>query len=371
MSTNDSSKRNKIIYKNCNVNGNITDIEVTDGVFSAIGPTEEDGIDLNGADVFPGLIDIHCHGSYGYSIYGVDDSLIEDALKNICAYYAKCGITTWYPTTAAPAEKLQHLLSFDFNSFDGANIGGLHLEGPYLSPNKAGAIHPGNMRLPNVRDFDNYEKIKFITVAPELEGAIDYIKEMSGKVRISLGHTCADYDTTMDAIKAGASCLNHTFNAMPPLHHRDAGPIGAAISSDIYAEAICDGIHLHPSIVKMLYRTFGKDKMIMVSDTVAGAGLPDGEFVIDGKTRVIKDGVIKNANGNLAGSWCNLFEDVKRAISFGIPREDAYYMASTTPANYMGINKGRIEVGYDADFIVVTKDNELLKTVIGGEIFKE
>lgn len=360
----------RIIYKNCKLNGVLTNIEVKDGKFSAITSLPDDGIDLGGYEVFPGLIDIHTHGAVGCAVYGVDDSVIEGNLKKVSNYLASCGVTSWCPTTASPREKLEHTLSLDFDSFSGANILGLHLEGPYISPNKAGAINPDNMRLPSVADFDSYEKIKLITVAPELDGAIDYIKKMSDKVKISIGHTCADYDTTMDAIKAGASCLNHTFNAMPPLHHRDAGPIGAAISSDIYAEAICDGIHLHPSIIKMLYRTFGRDKMIMVSDTVAGAGLPDGEFVIDGKTRVIKDGVIKNANGNLAGSWCNLFEDVKRAISFGIPREDAYYMASTTPANYLGLNKGKIEVGYDADFIVVTEQDELLKTVIGGKIFK-
>ena len=360
----------KIIYKNCKVNGIITDIEVTGGKFTKIGKTDEEGIDLGGKDVFPGLIDIHCHGANGYSIYGVEDSMLDDGLRNVSIYYAKNGITTWYPTTASPADKLGYLLSLDFDSYPGANIAGLHLEGPYISPKKAGAINPDYMRLPNAKDFESYEKIKYITVAPELDGAIDYIKEMAGKVRISIGHTNADYNTAIEAIEAGASCLNHTFNAMPPLHHRDAGPIGAAISKDIYAEAICDVIHLHPSVIKMLYRTFGKERMIMISDTVSGAGLPDSDFVVSGKRRIIKDGVIRNEAGALAGSWCHLFEDVRRAISFGIPREDAYYMASTTPAIYMGLNKGRIEIGYDADFIVVTEDNELITTVIGGEIFK-
>ena len=362
----------RIIYKNCKVDGRLTDIEVTDGKFTAIAPLDEDGIDLDGQDVFPGLIDIHCHGVNGCCFDGgTENSRIIDNIKNICTYYAGHGITAYCPTTTAPAEALEYILSLDFESFKGARILGLHLEGPYLSKNKAGAINPVNMRDPKVSDFESYEKIKLITLAPELDGAIDYIKEMSGKVKISLGHTCADYDTAIKAINAGADCLNHTFNAMPPLHHRDAGVIGAAIDTGIYAEAICDGIHLHPSIIKMLYRTFGKERMIMVSDTVSGAGLPDGEFLREGIVRYIKNGVIRNGKGALAGSWCHLFEDVKRTIGFGIPREDVYYMASTTPASYLGLNKGRIEVGYDADFIVVTENDELLKTVIGGEIFTE
>lgn len=359
----------RIVYKNCKVNGILTDIEVTDGVFTAIKMLDEEGIDLGGNDVFPGLIDIHCHGANGYSIYGVEDDVVAVNMEKICEYYAKNGVTSWCPTTCAPADKLKYILSLDYSSFKGSHVLGLHLEGPYLSTSKAGAINPKNMRLPKSADFSDYEKIKFITVAPELEGAIDYIKEMSGKVKISLGHTCADYDTAIKAIEAGADCINHTFNALPPIHHREPGPIVAAVDKGIYAEAICDGVHLHPGIVRMIYRLFGKDRMIMISDSVNGAGLPDGEFKIDGLKRIIKDKIIRNENGNLAGSWCHLFEDVRRAIGFGIPREDVYYMASTTPAKFLGLNKGRIEVGYDADFIVVTERDELLKTVISGEIF--
>lgn len=361
----------RIVYKNCRVGGKLVDLEITDGIFTAIGRLDREGIDLGGNDVFPGLIDIHTHGANGYSIYGVADEVLVENAKNICEYYAKNGITTWYPTTACSKDKLAYMLTLDFDSFKGANIPGIHLEGPYLSKNKAGAIDPESMCSPHADDFESYDKIKYVTVAPELDGALDYIKEMSGKVKISVGHTCAGYETTVNAIKNGADCLNHTFNAMPPLHHREPGPIGAALDLGIYAEVICDGVHLHPSIVRMLYRAFGKERMIMVSDTVSGAGLPDGEFVAGNTHRFIKDGVIRNEAGNLAGSWCHLFEDVRRTVKMGIPREDVYYMAATTPAEYMGLNKGKIEVGYDADFIVVTENDELLKTVIAGEIFTE
>ena len=361
----------RIVYKNCRVGGKLVDLEITDGIFTAIGRLDREGIDLGGNDVFPGLIDIHTHGANGYSVYGVEDTVIERNVQEVSLYLAKNGITTWYPTTCSLPKALRATLALDLDSFRGANIPGIHLEGPYLSTSKPGAIDPGNMCLPRFDDFDSYDKIKYITVAPEIEGALDYIKEMSGKVKISVGHTCAGYETTVNAIKNGADCLNHTFNAMPPLHHREPGPIGAALDSGIYAEVICDGVHLHPSIVRMLYRAFGKERMIMISDTVSGAGLPDGEFVAGNTRRFIKDGVIRNEAGNLAGSWCHLFEDVRRTVKMGIPREDVYYMAATTPAEYMGLNKGKIEVGYDADFIVVTENDELLKTVIAGEIFTE
>ena len=187
----------RTIYKNCNVNGNNVDIEVVDGKFTKIGKVDEDGIDLGGYDVFPGLVDIHCHGANGYSIYGVDDSEIDEGLRNISIYYAKNGITTWYPTTASPARALEYLLSLDLDSYPGANIAGLHLEGPYISPKKAGAINPDYMRVPNAKDFESYEKIKYITVAPELDGAIDYItttrssnsiSSTSGVMPVSMTH---------------------------------------------------------------------------------------------------------------------------------------------------------------------------------------
>ncbi len=219
---------NRVIYKNRKVNGRLTDIEVTDGIFTAIGQISGEGIDLGGNDVFPGLIDIHCHGANGYSVYGVSDDVLVENMQGVCNYYVENGVTTWYSTACSVPESLRYMLSLDLTAFSGANIPGIHLEGPYLSTSKPGAINPKSMCLPKVEDFESYEKMKYITVAPEIEGALDYIKEMSGKVKISIGHTCADYDTATKAIKNGADCPNHTFNAMPPLHHREPGPIGAA-----------------------------------------------------------------------------------------------------------------------------------------------
>ena len=211
--------------------------------------------------------------------------------------------------------------------------------------------------------------MKLITMAPELPGAIEYIEKTNAKVAI--GHTTANYDIAIIAIEAGADCITHVFNAMPPLHHREPGVIGAAIDKNIYVQVICDGVHLHRSVVTALYRIFGKDRMILISDAVSGTGLADGEYLKQGEYKQVKkDGVLRKEDGTLAGSATHLFDDVKKAIEFGIPRQDAFYMASTTPAIYMGLNKGKIEVGYDADFIAVDENNELHAVVIGGKLLE-
>ena len=353
----------KIIYKNARVRGELVDLTVTDGKFTAIEHTDENGIDLGGRDVFPGLIDIHCHGAMGYDILGS-----EEGLERMNCYFASRGITTWYPTTGGSKANILRILQTPLEGVRGANMPGFHLEGPYLSPNALGAIAPESVKLPELADFEGFDTVKLITVAPELPGAIDYIRATSA--RVAMGHTTADYATAMAAIEAGASCVTHTFNAMTPLHHREPGVLGAAIDGDIWVQVICDGVHLHPSVVKLLYRTFGH-KMILVSDAVSGTGLPDGVYMKQGKyPRRIVNGTIRTESGRLAGSASDLYRDVTKAIEFGIPREEAFYMASTAPAEYMGLNKGRIEVGYDADFLAVEPDNTLHTVVIGGEIFQ-
>lgn len=356
--------KKSVWYKNARVNGTLVDLEVVDGRFGRIEKSEEEGIDLGGRDVFAGLIDIHCHGAMGYDAFDANRSHIEA----ISIYLAKNGVTTWYPTTGGSKEVICSMLQMPLEDLRGANMPGYHLEGPYLSPKSLGACDPDSIKLPELSDFEDYESAKLITVAPELDGAMEYIQNT--KMRVAIGHTKADYETAISAIEAGANCLTHTFNAMPPLHHREPGVIGAAIDKNIYVQVICDGVHLHRSVVTALYRIFGKERMILISDAVSGTGLPNGEYLKQGKhRRFICDGVIRNENGNLAGSASNLYMDVKKAIEFGIPREEAFYMASATPAAYMGLNKGKIESGYDADFLVVDEENELCMTVIGGEIF--
>ncbi len=352
------------VYKNARINGRAVDLTVVDGKFAAIGKSDEAGIDLGGRDVFPGLIDIHCHGAMGYDVLGGTEEL-----ERMSVYFASRGITTWYPTTGGSKENILRVLrELKLDGVRGANMPGFHLEGPYLTKDALGGISADSVKEPDIADFAGFDSVKLITVAPELPGALEYIRATDA--RVAMGHTAADYATAMAAIEAGASCVTHTFNAMTPLHHREPGVLGAAIDGDIYVQVICDGVHLHPSVVKLLWRTFGR-KMILISDAVSGTGLPDGIYLKQGKyPRRIVDGTIRTESGRLAGSASDLYRDVKKAIEFGIPREDAFYMASTAPAEYMGLNKGRIEIGYDADFLTVDESCDPHTIVIGGEIFR-
>ena len=351
-----------IIFKNADINGVITDIEVDDGRFVRIGKTDKDGIDLGGNSVFPGLVDIHCHGCMGY------DTMDGIYLNEMSEYQALNGVTSWFPTTMTmDYESIKRVVSIDINKIKGANVLGFHLEGPYIAPEFKGAQNGEFIRNPDMEEYRKWDNARLVTIAPELCGATEFIKECDGVVCI--GHTGAEYETASAAIQAGANCLTHTFNAMPPLHHRNPGVIGAAIDNDAYVQVICDGIHIHKSVITALYRIFGK-KMILISDSMRAAGMPDGEYELGGQQMTVENGIAKTPDGAIAGSTFNLFKCVRKAIEFGIAREDAFYMASTAPSELMGINKGKIKEGFDADFIVVDKDNNLLKTIIGGNEIK-
>ena len=353
------------VFKNAKVNGEITDFEVKDGKFNFIGKTDKDGTDLKGLDVFPGLIDIHCHGGLGIDAY---TEFAE--MEKLNAFMAENGITSWYPTIGSMTpEHRAGTLNKDFSNVKGANILGFHMEGPYISSTALGSGTTDLISTPLNTEIPHLEKVKLINVAPEVDGVLDYIKKYSKDIKFALGHTTADYELSVKAIENGADSITHAFNAMAPFHHREPGPLGAAIEKDIYVQVIADGIHLHKSVVKAMFKIFGK-KVILISDATVCMGLPDGEYIIHGKNkRTVKDKAIRTEKGNLAGSAFTLYDVVKSAISMGIPREVAFYSASTAPAVYMGINKGFIKEGYDADFIVVDKDNNLIKTYIAGTEF--
>jgi len=210
--------------------------------------------------------------------------------------------------------------------------------------------------------------VKIVTIAPETEGGIEFIEKC--KCIVSIGHTNADYETTIKAIEAGANCLTHTFNAMPPIHHREPGVIGAAVSKNIYAQVICDGIHIHKGAIQILYKLFGAERMILISDSMRATGFPDGEYELGGLKVYVKGKEARLSDGTLAGSVSTLLDCVKCAMCFGIPEEDAVKMASETPANLLGINKGKIMVGYDADFITVDDKFNLKKVIISGKLYK-
>ena len=349
------------VIKNVRLNGELTDITVEGGLIAAIGKTDAEGVDFGGNRIFPGLIDTHAHGCLGI------ETTECVGLEKIADWELEHGTTTWYPTTMTMSlEQIAKATQQDIEFGHGANIPGFHLEGPFINKKYKGAQNEEYVVPPTMELIKSSKLVKCITIAPETEGAIEFIKECPAVV--SLGHTDADYDTCMAAFNAGARKLTHTYNCMPGIHHRAPGPIGAGSEhGEVYAELICDGIHIHKASVKMLIKIFGVDKIILISDSVPPAGLADGEYLLGGVETVVKDGVARTRGGNLAGSTVCLLQCVQKAIEFGIPTEDAVKMATENPARLMGLNKGKIEVGYDADFIIVDDDFNLIKAIARGE----
>ena len=352
----------KTLLKNARFEGKIVSVLCEDGKITAILDKNEavsaDTVtDCDGATLLPGLVDIHSHGCGGF------DTMDGRDLEEMADFYFKNGVTTWYPTTLTESrERLLATLSAPTEFGHGAHIPGFHLEGPYINLKYKGAQNEKYVRRPDREEFALFPKIKRVTVAPETEGALDFIKNCG--VQVSLGHTDADYATALDAFRAGATSLTHTCNAMPPLLHRAPGPIGAAAVAGAYAEVICDGLHIAEGMIVCLYRIFGAEKMILVSDSMHATGLADGVFEFGGQPVHVVGGVARTEGGALAGSTTTLFGCVKKAMQFGIPAAEAFAMASRNPARLMGIKKGEIAVGYDADFILVDEEYNLVKAMI-------
>ena len=348
-----------MIFKNAVLGGVSADIKTENGRITEICSIAEDGIDLGGLEVIPGLIDIHTHGCAGY------DTMDGDRLCEMSQVLAKCGVTSWLPTTMTEGiDDIRRVVNADIPKTDGAEVIGFHMEGPYISPKYKGAQNEKYIKAPDIAEFESLKNIKMVTIAPELAGSAEFIRKCGAVV--SLGHTDADYACALGAIENGAKCLTHTFNAMPPLKHREPGPIGAAIDGDAYVQVICDGLHIHKSVIKLLYRTFGADRMILISDAMRAAGMPDGEYEFGGQRITVRDGVARTEDGAIAGSTSNLMQCVKKAIEFGIPKSDSIRMATETPAALMGLNKGKVAVGYDADFIAVDEDLNVKRVIVGG-----
>ncbi len=350
-----------MIFKNMRFDEDIIDIKSENGVISEVGNIDDCGIDMGGRRVYPGLIDIHTHG-----ICGMDT--MDAEFGKMARAWCLSGTTSVYPTTmTASHDKLVSVLTAGFPA-EGAKIRGIHLEGPYINKNYSGAQNKAAVRSPNIGEFSGYSRAKLITLAPELEGAAEYIKNTN--MTVCIGHTGADYDCACRAAEAGARCVTHTFNAMPPLHHRLPSIVGAAFDKDMYVQVICDGMHIHPSVIRMLYRLFGAERMILISDSMRAAGLGDGDYEFGGLDITVKNAVARTSDGSLAGSTSTLLECVQYAIKFGIPERDAYRMASQTPAELMGIKAGKICTGYDCDLIVLNADDTVYKVIIDGRIYE-
>lgn len=352
-----------MILGNVNVNGRLCDIQICGPTIAGVYPAgelpREDYRDMGGRKALPGLIDLHIHGCVGA------DTMDGD-LQPIAADLARHGVTAWLPTTmTAPLELLKERTAV-LPPLRGAQAMGYHLEGPFLSPDYAGAQNREHLAPLSADALAGFQHIRMVTLAPELPGAIRFISN-SGAI-VSIGHTGCDYDTALRAIDAGAACLTHTFNAMPPLLHRAPGPIGAAAERGIYAQLICDGIHVHKAAVLALYKLFSADRLILISDSMRAAGLADGTYDLGGQKMEVQNGVARTADGRLAGSTAHLLDCVKNAIAFGIPEAEAVRMATATPAALLGVKKGRIEPGYDADILIAEEDLTLYQVYVRGTV---
>ncbi len=349
------------VFKNIKIDGQITDITAEDGIIVNIGKTMQKGFECAGLNAYPGLIDIHLHGCGGW------DVMDTDKLCEMSLLLASKGVTAWYPTTmTASNEKLIEVTKQKTDFSQGAQICGFHLEGPYISKEYTGAQADQYVRDLSLEEFSMYNNVKIVTIAPELRGSEQFIKKCGAVV--SLGHTGCSYDEAVKAFEAGACCVTHIFNAMPPFHHRRPSLIGAAMDSGVYAQVICDGEHLHKSTVNMLYRTFGADRIILISDSMRAAGMKDGIYELGGRQIYVKNKKAVDKNGTIAGSAVFLGDCVKKAIEFGINKKDALKMATENPAKMMGLNKGKLAEGYDCDLILSDDLGELIYTVSRGRI---
>lgn len=354
------------------------DIEILEQNISKLGKVSgENEIDLSGRYIVPGLCDIHTHGCAGYDNC---DDISKENINEMTDFYASHGITTYLATvTTCSKDRMLSAVKNIKNAIDngvsGANIGGIHLEGPFFSMEKKGAQNPDFIRRPDFDEFmslynESGKNIKIISLAPEAEGAIEFIEKVSSLVRVSMAHTDADEKQARDAIAAGAKNMTHTFNGMRPLHHRNPNAVGAALDSDVICEFICDGHHINKTIIRLMYKLLGPDRMALISDSLLVAGFADGVYkrADADNDMTVEDGLAKTPDGTICGSASNLFAGVKNAISFGIPVEDAFKMASATPAKAAGIDGvcGSISVGKRADLLILDKDYNLENVIVRG-----
>jgi N-acetylglucosamine-6-phosphate deacetylase len=275
------------------------------------------------------------------------------------------------------ASALQNIKNYRCEKHSGAKIAGVYLEGPYFSQKYKGAQNPEYIRNPSVEEFNEFQEIsgnciKVISLAPETEGAQDFINKVSKNITVAVGHTDSDYDTAMQAIKNGATDFTHTFNGMRGIHHREPNAVGAAFDTDAYCECIGDGIHIHQAIIRLLYKVKGRDRLIFISDSIRPAGLADGEYSSGGQKVCVTDGKAYLEGGVLAGSTTYLLKCVKNAVKFGIPLNDAVKAASLNPARAAGISDtvGSLSVGKQADILVLNKELEIQHIILDGKIIK-
>ncbi len=336
--------------------------------------------DAQGKRIIPGLVDLHFHGCMAHDFCDAD----PDGLHAIAAYQAQAGITSMAPATMTYGEdKLSEIMdvaaAFRPKAHE-ASLVGINMEGPYISPDKIGAQNPRYIQSCDKDMFERLQKrahglIKIVDVAPEEDGAEDFISALSHEVRISLAHTCASYDQAARAFELGARHLTHMYNAMPGLHHRNPGPIPAALEHEqVTPELIADGVHIHPAMVRLAFSLFGKDRICLISDSMMATGLDDGEYSLGGQPVIVEGNKACLHDGTIAGSATNLYDCMLCAVhDMGIPLHDAVTAASSTPARALGLEGvcGTLAPGAQADCIVLDGDDRPHRILVRGSWLDE
>ena len=335
-------------------------------------------INAEGLYVIPGLTDIHFHGCMGHDFCEGNN----EAFTAIAEYEAMNGITTICPATMTlPENDLTRIMraAKSFSRENSALIG-INLEGPFISRQKKGAQNPAYIVPPDVEMLRRLQGesgglIRVATVAPETDGAISFIEDAKSLAKISIAHTACDYDTAKIAFEAGASHVTHLYNAMNGINHRNPGPIVAALESGAMVELICDGVHIHPAVVRMTMKLFGADRVIFISDSLEAAGMPDGEYTLGGQ-KVIKHGrrATLEDGMTLAGSVTNLMECMRLTVTeMGIPLEDAVKCACVNPVKAIGLDGvyGRIETGRAANIVMLDGDLKFVCVIQNGRILRK
>ena len=354
---------------------------VADGRFGELFSGERPGaLDLGGATVIPGLVDVHTHGAMGADFSDGD----AEGLERMGRCLASRGVTSFAPTSMtlpyetlaaafATAEKLAKERPADC-----ARVAGIHMEGPYFSEKKKGEQNAAYLKQPDFEGFlALYEGcgglIRIVDVAAELPGAEAFTRRAVGLCRVSVAHTDADYETASAVFDAGASHLTHLFNAMPPIHHRKPGVIGAAAErGGVTAELICDGLHVHPSAVRMAFKLF-PGRICLISDSLRCCGMADGTYELGGQRVILRGRLATLEDGTIAGSATNLSECMRLAVSFGITREEAVTAATLRPAEELGAadRVGSLAPGRAADFLVCGEDLSLRQVYVNGQLLTE
>ena len=355
-------------------------VVVENGRFVSIAEQPEyagEVIEAKNLYMIPGLVDIHFHGCMGADM--CDGT--KEALDVITQYEASVGVTSVCPATMTiPKDELSAVMknAGAYAYHGGAHLVGINMEGPFISPAKKGAQAAENIMHCDYEYFNQLQDaagglIKLVDIAPEEAGAMEFIDKVKGTVVVSLAHTASDYDTAMEAISHGASHATHLYNAMPPLNHRNPGVIGAVRDSDsCHVELICDGVHIHPSVIRATFAMFGAQRMILISDSMRATGLDDGEYTLGGQPVTVKGNLATLHDGTIAGSATNLMDCMRFAVKHaGLLLETAVMCATANPAKEIGIfdEVGSIAVGKKADFVLLDQDLNLAGVYIDGKEF--